>query len=307
MRFVTFDVDSRAKVGLQEGDWVIDLARADPGIPTDMGSFVGAGPVALDRAAVVLERWTRGQLPAAVARPLAGARLRAPILEPSKIVAVGLNYMDHCRETRMDPPDQPILFAKYPSSIIGPGDTVEWDPALTTQVDYEAELAIVIGCRARRVPGAKAFDVVFGYTCGNDVTARDLQREDGQWVRGKSLDTFCPLGPALVTKDEVQHPANLDISCRVNGKTLQRSNTREMVFGIPTLIEFVTRAFTLLPGDVILTGTPHGVGFTRQPPVFLKGGDIVEVEVEGIGVLQNPCRERLPSGADESTPSSVDS
>jgi 2-keto-4-pentenoate hydratase/2-oxohepta-3-ene-1,7-dioic acid hydratase in catechol pathway len=169
-------------------------------------------------------------------------------------------------------------------------------------VDYEAELAVVIGRRARHVPPAAAFDVIFGYTCANDVTARDLQARDGQWVRGKSLDTFCPLGPEIVTKDALPHPGRLGIVCRVNGKVLQASNTAEMIVDVPALIGFITRAFTLLPGDVILTGTPQGTGAFRHPPVLLHDGDIVEVEIEQVGLLRNPCRE-LSHAAVPSAPS----
>jgi acylpyruvate hydrolase len=291
MRFVTFSQDHHARVGLLAGEQVIDLNLADPGIPSDARSFVEAGPVALERAAAVFRQWADGRLPAATTFTLADLPLLAPIPNPSKVVAVGANYLDHCREAGVEPPQSPMLFAKFPTAVIGPGEAIEWDPALTAKVDYEAELAVVIGRRARHVPAARAFDIIFGYTCANDVTARDLQASDGQWVRSKSLDTFCPLGPVLVTRDELPEPGRLSIACRVNGETLQDSNTSEMIFDIPALIAFITRAFTLLPGDVILTGTPHGTGGFRQPNVFLKNGDVVEVEVENVGVLRNPCRE----------------
>jgi 2-keto-4-pentenoate hydratase/2-oxohepta-3-ene-1,7-dioic acid hydratase in catechol pathway len=289
-----YSQNQRTRVGLVAGDQVLDLAAADAGMPAeaahDMRSFLEAGPEMLDRAAGVLARWQAGQLPPDIAQPYERLALLAPVPNPSKVVAVGINYGDHCREAGMAPPQSPVLFCKFPTSVIGPGAAIEWDPALTAQVDYEAELAVVIGRRARRVPAEQALQVVFGYTCGNDVTARDLQRGDGQWVRGKSLDTFCPLGPALVTRDEVPDPGALAIACRLNGQTMQDSNTREMIFDVPALIEFMSRAFTLLPGDVILTGTPHGVGVYRQPPALLGDADLVEVEVEGLGVLANPCR-----------------
>jgi 2-keto-4-pentenoate hydratase/2-oxohepta-3-ene-1,7-dioic acid hydratase in catechol pathway len=291
MRFVTFR-DDAPRLGLAAGEQVIDLNRADPSLPADLRAFIEMGEPALRRAAGVLERWRAGRLDAATASLLAKLDLLAPIPTPSKVVAVGANYWDHCRECNLEPPRQPILFAKFPTAIIGPGAAIEWAPALTAQVDYEAELAVVIGRRARRVPAAQAFDVIYGYTCANDVSARDLQFGDGQWVRGKSLDTFLPLGPALVTKDEVPEPGNLGIVCRVGGTSLQDSRTSEMIFDIPTLIEFITTAFTLLPGDLILTGTPHGTGAFREPQVFLSDGDVVEVEIEGLGVLRNPCRER---------------
>ena len=291
MRFVTFQHDRDARLGLLAGEQVIDLGSADPQLPSNMLGLLQAGTPALERAATVHQRWAEGQLAPEMALSLAELCLLAPVPDPSKVVAVGANYWDHCRECNLDPPKKPILFAKFPTSVIGPGQTIEWDPELTSKVDYEAELAIVIGRQAHGVPRAKAFDVIFGYTCGNDVSARDLQFGDGQWVRGKSLDTFCPLGPALVTRDEVPNPGKLAIACRVNGTTLQDSTTAEMIFDIPTLIEFITQAFTLLPGDVILTGTPHGTGGFREPNIFLGDGDTVEVEIEGLGVLRNPCRE----------------
>lgn len=291
MRFVTFQRGQNARLGLLVDEQVLDLNSADPDLPSNMRGFLEAGAPALERAADVYQRWALGQLAPESVLPLAGLRLLAPVPDPSKVVAVGANYWDHCRECNLEPPEKPILFAKFPTTVIGPGQTIEWDPDLTTKVDYEVELAIVIGRRARGVPRAKAFDVIFGYTCGNDVSARDLQLGDGQWVRGKSLDTFCPLGPAIVTRDEVPEPGKLAMACRVNGETLQDSTTAEMIFDIPTLIEFITRAFTLLPGDVILTGTPHGTGGFREPQIFLADKDIVEVEIEGLGVLSNPCRE----------------
>ena len=280
-----------------DGDHVIDLNRADPSLPARLLDLTDMGAPGLERAALVLERWSQGQLSPEAAGLQADLELMAPVPEPSKVVAVGVNYLDHCREANIKPPRQPVLFAKFPTSIIGPEAFIEWDPTLTSEVDYEAELAVVIGSRARRVSRAKAFDVILGYTCANDVTARDLQHGDGQWVRGKSLDTFLPLGPALVTKDEVPDPGNLAISCRVGGALLQDSRTSEMIFDIATLIEFITRAFTLLPGDVILTGTPHGVGAYRTPKVFLADGDSVEVEIEGLGVLRNRCLESRDHGS----------
>jgi 2-keto-4-pentenoate hydratase/2-oxohepta-3-ene-1,7-dioic acid hydratase in catechol pathway len=206
-------------------------------------------------------------------------------------VAIGLNYMDHCREQNIEPPEAPIIFAKFPNAVVGPGAVIRWDPALTQQVDYEVELGVVMGRTARRVPAADALDYVAGYTICNDVSARDLQFGDRQWVRGKSLDTFCPLGPWLVTRDEIPDPHDLSIRCTVNGQVMQDSTTAEMIFGVTTLIEFISRAFSLLPGDVIATGTPDGVGVFRSPQVFMKDGDVVTLEVEGLGQLTNHCIE----------------
>lgn len=217
-------------------------------------------------------------------------RWRAPLTSPQKICGIGLNYLDHCREANLEPPKNPVLFAKYPSAIIGPGDEIRWSRSLSEKIDWEAELGVVIGQEASNVPKDKALDFVAGYVCANDVSARDLQRSDGQFVRSKSIDTFCPLGPWLVTADEVPDPQRLRIRCRVNGETKQDSTTGNMVFGVAELISYLSRAFTFQPGDVILTGTPAGVGAWRNPPQFLRDGDRVEVEIEAIGVLSNPCK-----------------
>jgi 2-keto-4-pentenoate hydratase/2-oxohepta-3-ene-1,7-dioic acid hydratase in catechol pathway len=242
--------------------------------------------------ALDLARTIAGQGAGAEAPPLSSVKLLAPIANPSKVVAIGLNYMDHVREQGMKPPSLAVMFTKYASAIIGPGDAIRWDPAVTSKVDYEAELGVVIGKRASRVKEEDAYDYIAGYTNCHDVSARDLQMEKGdQWIMGKSLDTFCPLGPYLVTKDEIADPHSLSIKCTVNDQTMQDSNTRELIFKIPYLIAYLTRGITLLPGDVITTGTPDGVGVFRKPPVFLKHGDVVTVEVEGLGQLTNPCVE----------------
>ena len=287
MKLVTFTTGTDARLGALRGDAVIDLAVASGGqLPADMLTFLLRGSAAIRLAREVVDA-------AQVTIPLGQVTLLAPVPNPSKVVAIGLNYMDHCRETGAQPPDRPVIFTKFPTSIVGPGEAIRWDPALTSRVDYEAELAVVIGRTARRVPEAEAFEYVAGYTNANDVSARDLQRGDGQWVRAKSLDTFCPLGPYLATCDEVPDPQNLSIRAVLNGQVMQDSNTRELIFGIAELIAFSSRAFTLLPGDVIVTGTPHGVGMSRTPPVFLKTGDVITIEVEGLGQLTNPCVEEL--------------
>jgi 2-keto-4-pentenoate hydratase/2-oxohepta-3-ene-1,7-dioic acid hydratase in catechol pathway len=223
-------------------------------------------------------------------RPLAEAELLAPVPRPGKVVAIGRNYRDHVGEEGADAPPAPLVFGKWPSSVIGHGAEIRWDPALTAQVDYEAELGVVIGRRARRVAVAEALGAVLGYTCLNDVSARDLQFGDGQWVRGKSLDTFCPMGPVLVTSDEVADPQDLDIVCRVGDEVRQRANTRQMYFGVAEIISYCSQAFSLEPGDVIATGTPGGVGIFRDPPILLDDGDTVTVEIRGIGRLVNTCR-----------------
>ncbi len=287
MRLLTFLHEGQTRVGALHGEQVIDLTAA--AAISDMASLIAAGPDAWTRLARDLAARDRS----AYARPLAGLKLGPPV-RPSKIVAIGQNYFDHVREQNAALPERPIIFAKFPTAVIGPGDEIRWDPGLSDQIDWEAELAVVIGRSARRVAARDAYDYVFGYTVANDVTARDLQKGDGQWVRGKSLDTFCPLGPWIVTRDEVPEPHGLPIRTRVNGRVMQDSRTDQLIFRIPELIEFITRAFTLLPGDIILTGTPPGVGAFRKPPVFLRDGDVVTVEVEGIGALTNPCQvERL--------------
>jgi 2,4-didehydro-3-deoxy-L-rhamnonate hydrolase len=213
-----------------------------------------------------------------------------PFDPPEKIICVGMNYRDHAAEAGLEVPDNPVLFAKWPNSLVGPGEPIVI-PAWVEEVDYEAELGVVIGKRARRVSPEGAFEAVAGYVCVNDVSSRKLQFEDGQWTRAKSLDTFTPVGPRLVPAGEVSDPQQLRIRCLVNGEVLQDSSTAEMVFGVAELVSFISRGITLAPGDLIATGTPAGVGFTRDPPVFLRPGDEVTVEIEGIGALTNPVRE----------------
>ena len=225
--------------------------------------------------------------------PVEEARPLSP-LRPGKIVAVGQNYMDHIREQGNEPPGMPVLFPKFSTNVIGPEEEIRWPKSLTQQVDYEAELAVVVGQGGRCLDEEDALDAVFGYTAANDVSARDLQfSEGGQWTRGKAIDTFLPLGPVVASRDEVPDPQALPVVCRVNGKTLQDSNTKEMVFTVAHLVAFVSQSVALEPGDVILTGTPHGVGVFRDPQVFLQPGDRVEVEVGDFGILSNPVGDYL--------------
>jgi 2-keto-4-pentenoate hydratase/2-oxohepta-3-ene-1,7-dioic acid hydratase in catechol pathway len=212
-----------------------------------------------------------------------------PIAIPSKIVCIGLNYRDHAEEQGVDLPEAPLLFAKWPNTLIGAGEAIVIPP-ITSKVDYEAELGVVIGARLRNVSEENALEGVRGYLCLNDVSARDLQFADGQWVRGKSLDTFCPVGPKLVSADDVPDPQHLSIRALVNGRVLQDSSTAQMVFGVAAVIAHVSRAITLEPGDLIATGTPAGVGAFRDPPLFLRPGDQVTIEIEGLGALTNPVR-----------------
>jgi 2-keto-4-pentenoate hydratase/2-oxohepta-3-ene-1,7-dioic acid hydratase in catechol pathway len=212
-----------------------------------------------------------------------------PIDPPSKIVCVGLNYRDHAEEQGAPLPERPILFAKWPNTLGGPGDPIVV-PSISTKVDYEAELGVVIGSRVRGVSRENALEAVRGYLCLNDVSARDLQFTDGQWTRGKSPDTFCPVGPELVPAVEVPDPQALAIKAILNGEVMQDSSTANMVFGVAEVIEFISQAITLEPGDLIATGTPAGVGAFRDPPVFMQPGDEVTIEIEGLGALTNPVR-----------------
>lgn len=235
-----------------------------------------------------------------VATPLTGARLASPLLHPSKILCVGMNYGEHAREQGVPEPSEPLIFAKMPSAITGPGSTVSWSRDLTTEVDWEVELAVVVGRVLRNAEPVEALDAVFGYTAANDLSARDLQFSDGQWTRSKSLDGFLPLGPLLVTADEFGAPSDHEVRTRVNGEEVQCSTTSDLIFGVPEILSFLSKSLTLLPGDVILTGTPAGVGAFQTPPRFLADGDVVEVEVEGIGTLRNLMAEIPAAGASAS-------
>lgn len=216
-------------------------------------------------------------------------RLAAPVPVPGKIICIGLNYRNHAIESGMEIPKSPIIFSKFSTCAIGHNDPIIL-PQGSTEVDYETELAFIVGRRAKNVSVKEAMNHVFGYCNFNDVSARDFQFADGQWQRGKSCDTFAPFGPFVATTDEITDPHNLQIQLRLNGATMQDSTTAELIFGIPEIIEFLSRSITLEPGDIIATGTPPGVGFARKPPIFMKDGDVVEVEIEGLGVLSNPVK-----------------
>jgi len=285
MKLITYRYGSEhARLGAVKDNQVINLHQASNGeLPEDMLSFLQMGEPALNKAAKMINAKI-GKL------SIDEIELLSPITNPSKVIAIGLNYMDHVRETGIDMPELATMFCKYPSSITGSSKDIYWSTRLTQKVDYEAELAVVIGKTARNVEEVAAYDYVAGYMNCNDVSARDLQFRPGdQWLRGKCLDTFCPLGPYLVTRDEITAPHNLSIQARVNDEIRQDSNTSEMIYQIPYLIKYLSEAFTLLPGDVIITGTPHGVGAFRNPPIWLKQGDIVAIEIEGLGCLTNRC------------------
>lgn len=306
MRLVTYSVKGNRRLGLQRGETIVDLQAAylasggNPQVARfllgqDMITFLSAGEVALE-AARQAEAYARGNVDGEtvdgcpVVMPLAEVVLEAPVPRPGKVICIGLNYKDHAEETGAAVPQEPIIFTKYPSNVIGPNQpVVHPGPELTQKLDYEVELVIVIGKGGRDIPASRAMEHVAGYTVGNDISARDLQIErGGQWVKGKALDTFAPLGPVLVTADEIPDPHNLRLQLRLNGTTMQDSNTRQLIFGVPVLIEFLSRLSTLEPGDVIFTGTPPGVGMARKPPVWLQPGDVMEAEIEKIGVLRNP-------------------
>ena len=289
MRLISFTPENAAlaRLGVVAGDRALSAAALGAAVPASMEALLAdtdAGLAAL-RAAWDQTRIQRDGV------PLSGLSLSSPVPRPGKVVGIGRNYPDHVTEQGAIPPPEPLIFAKFSTSVIGEGDAIRWDPALTSQVDYEAELAVVIGWRARNVSEADALKCVLGYSALNDVSARDLQFGDKQWVRGKSLDTFCPIGPALVTADEIGDPGDLLVECRLNGTLLQSARTSEMFHNVARIISHCSRAFTLEPGDVIATGTPGGVGAFRDPPIYLHHGDTVVVTVEGIGSLTNPCSE----------------
>jgi len=257
-----------------------------------LGMIEGETLVPLDDQGSMIDLIEQGGTarPKGEALPLEKVRFAPAVSRPSKIIALGLNYLDHAKESKGAIPKVPLIFAKFPNSLIGHKEPVTWAAEITKKVDFEAELAVIIGKEIYRPQPHKVMDAVFGYACANDVSARDLQFSDGQWVRGKSLDTFCPLGPWIVTRDEIPDPQALAIKTLVNGTTMQDSNTIMMIFKIPEVIHFLSRQITLVPGDVILTGTPHGVGAFRDPSVYLKDGDVVTVEIEKVGRLTNPCK-----------------
>ncbi len=286
MRLLTCRTTDGETLGVAVGERWQPVSEMLPDGPSTMLELLAGGPDvhrALADAVADADLTVTG-------RPLAEAPLMAPLPRPGKIIAIGRNYREHAAEEGVDPPAAPLIFSKWPSCVIGPGEDIRWDPALTGQVDYEAELAVVIGRTARHVTAEAALDHAFGYTCLNDVSARDLQFGDGQWTRGKSLETFCPMGPVLVTADEIGDPQRLAIRCTVDGEVMQDSTTAQMYFSVAEIISYCSRSFTLEPGDVISTGTPSGVGVFADPPHFLGDGARVVVEIDGIGVLENTCR-----------------
>ncbi len=259
----------------------VSLSHFDPSIPNTIREML-QHPQGLEKCAAAYERGVQTDL------RIEGTLL-APIMSPPKVLCIGLNYRDHAAESGMDVPGEPICFGKFGNTIIGPGEPIRL-PKVSSQVDYEAELVIVIGKSGYEIPQEKAFEHVAGYCNGHDVSARDWQigRPGSQWLLGKTADTFAPIGPWLVTSDEVGDPHTLDVKLRLNGEEMQHGNTKEFIFGVDEVIAFVSQIMTLEPGDVIFTGTPAGVGMGRDPLVWLKDGDLCEVEITGLGVLTNP-------------------
>lgn len=291
MRLVTYDLQRKWRSGI-----VVDNKIVDATIAAKAANILMAADGISNRGIIQLDPDEQEQL-AQAARELArlenhntylmeDVHLGPPIPDPDKIICLGLNYLSHAEEAGFKAPEAPILFAKYRNALTGPTSPI-YLPTLSEQIDYEGELAVVIGRQCKDVPEGNALKYVAGYMAFHDVSARDLQFRSGQWLSGKALDTFAPCGPALVI-NEVSDPQNLDISTRVNGQTLQHSNTRHMIFSVPSTISYISQLMTLEPGDIIATGTPEGVGFKRTPPIFLRHGDVVEVEIEKIGILRNP-------------------
>jgi 2-keto-4-pentenoate hydratase/2-oxohepta-3-ene-1,7-dioic acid hydratase in catechol pathway len=284
MKLATILTPHGPRVALAVSDGYIDLHATDPGLPTSMKDLLAASPAIRKAAADVASSKS------AVRYAASAVKLLPPVPDPAKILCIGLNYRDHAIEGGRPIPPEPVLFGKYPNTLIAHGDPIKL-PRVAEKVDYEAELVVVIGKTGKHIPNTPAaLEYVGGYTVGHDVSARDWQfrGEEKQWTIGKTFDTFAPTGPVLVTADELTDPHNLQVQLRLNGTTLQNSNTKEFIFGVPHLLWFLSQCITLEPGDLIFTGTPPGVGIARKPPILLKPGDVTEVEVEGIGILKNP-------------------
>jgi len=283
MKLVTFEHEGETRIGaLVDGERVVDLARVEPRLPKDMLSLLagGAETLALARSAIA-------NAPAAAQLARSAVTLKAPIPRPGKIICIGLNYRDHAAESNLPLPSFPTVFAKYANVVVGPGEAIVL-PKVTAEIDYEGELAFVIGRMAKNVAEADALDYVAGYVPFNDISARDYQMRTSQWTVGKTFDTFGPMGPALVTADEIPDPHNLTISLSIDGEVLQSSNTRHLIFNVPQLIADLSAVMTLEPGDLISTGTPAGVGMARTPKRWLRAGETVRLEIEKLGVLENP-------------------
>jgi 2-keto-4-pentenoate hydratase/2-oxohepta-3-ene-1,7-dioic acid hydratase in catechol pathway len=284
MKLATIQTPTGPRAALAVSDGYIDLHATDPGLPSCMKALLAASPAVRKAAAEVASSKS------AVKYAANAVKLLPPVPDPSKILCIGLNYRDHAIEGNKPIPEEPVIFGKFPNTLIAHGDPIKL-PKVAKKVDYEAELVIVIGKQGKHIPNTDAaFGYVGGYTVGHDVSARDWQfiGAEKQWIIGKTFDTFAPTGPVLVTADELTNPHKLQIQLRLNGTTLQNSNTKEFIFGVPHLLWYLSQCVTLEPGDLIFTGTPPGVGIARDPQILLKPGDVAEVEIEGIGTLKNP-------------------
>lgn len=287
MKLLTFSIEGKARPGALKGDRVVDLAAA--GLPAGphggLIEIARGGDAMLERARKAMDD------PKAKTYALSEVKVLPPIRRPSKVLAVGLNYIDHCKEANLPVPPEPVLFSKFSNSVCGPYDDITWPAAVSKEVDYEVELGVVIGKKALNVAEKDALDYVMGYTVVNDVSARDQQFANAkQWDRGKSFDTFCPYGPYIVTRDEIPDPHVLQVRTILNGKEMQNSNTRNLIYNVNKIIAYASQGTTLEPGDLIPTGTPFGVGFSRKPPVYLKDGDECVCTVEKIGEIRNKIR-----------------
>src|SRR5262245_9172452 len=283
MRLSTIHTTSGPRAAALVGTHYVDLHATDRNLPASVRGLLEAGPGTLRLADETSRR------EAAVRFPAAEVKLAPPIPDPNKILCIGLNYRDHAEETGAPIPRDPVVFSKFNTALLGPGEPIVLPP-VSQKVDYEAELVLVIGKKGKAIPKEKALEHLAGCMVGHDVSARDWQLEkDGkQWLAGKTFDTFAPCGPYLVTLDEIADPHNLGIRLRLNGQSMQDSNTRQMIFRADDLIAYLSQVVTLLPGDLIFTGTPPGVGIARKPQVWLKAGDVCEVEIDSLGVLTNP-------------------
>jgi 2-keto-4-pentenoate hydratase/2-oxohepta-3-ene-1,7-dioic acid hydratase in catechol pathway len=276
----SFELNGKVIAGVEVGNGYAVLARL--GLPETMREFLALGG---DGVAKLKQATSR---PGIEVHSASSVKLRAPVPDPRKVICIGLNYKDHAKESGAPIPPEPVLFSKFPTAVIAHGDAIVL-PRVSQEVDYECELVIVLGRGGKNIAKENAAQAIAGYTCGHDVSARDwqLKKPGGQWMAGKTFDTFAPCGPVLVTSDEIGDASRLPISFRLNGQTMQDSNTSELIFDPSYLVAYISQIITLEPGDLIFTGTPAGVGFARKPPVYLKPGDICEVEIGGIGLLRN--------------------
>ena len=283
MKLMMFDVGGKARPGVLDRALVVDLLAVDPTLPKSVREIIACGPSMMTAVRAVAAR-----APATAKHSLASLKMALPIADPPKFICVGLNYLEHAKEGGHPPPTYPSFFARFDRSLVAAGQPILC-PKASTQLDYECELTIVIGKGGRNISQAKALDHVFGYTIFNDVSVRDYQRKTTQWLAGKNFDGTGPLGPLIVTADSLPPGAHgLNIMTRVNGKTMQSSNTSDMIFSTARCISLLSEIMTLEPGDLIATGTPSGVAHARTPPAWMKAGDVVEIEIENIGVLSNP-------------------